>query len=188
MGHIMASMRAGLFSLIFALCAPAAAFADQTDQRLDALFEELRTGDGGDADALVERIQDIWADSQSDTVDVLFERAISAADARQFDLAGALLDHAIGLAPSFAQGYALRGAVRLQADNQTGSITDFSRAIELEPRQFEARIALAEIMLAGGDKRGAYAMLQKALEWNPHEEHARERARKLRDQIDGQEI
>jgi len=184
----MAVMRAGLISLIIALFVPTAAFADQTDPRLDALFEELRTGDSGDADGAAERIQEIWADAQSDTVDILFERALSAADAGKLDLAGALLDHAIGLAPNFAQAYALRGAVRLRDGDQTGSITDFSRAVELEPRQFEARIALAEIMLGSGDKRGAYEMLQKALEWNPHEVHARERARELRDQLDGQEI
>lgn len=185
---MMSAMRAWIFAAILAFCVPSAALADQTDKRLDSLFEELRTGDGADAGATVERIQEIWADAQSDTVDVLFARAVAAAEAGRFDLAGTLLDHVVGLAPSFAQAYALRGSIRLRADDQTGSITDFSRAIELEPRQFEARIALAEIMLAGGDKRGAYAMFEKALEWNPHEEHARERARKLRDQLDGQEI
>lgn len=184
----MAAMRAGFLSAILALGVPGAAVADQTDPGLDALFDELRTGGAEDAEAIVEQIQAIWADSQSDTVDLLFERALAAASAQEFDLASALLDHAIGLAPSFAEAYALRGAVRLQAEDQTGSIADFSRAIELEPRQFEARIALAEVMLAGGDKKGAYDMLQAALEWNPHDEHARERARRLRDQLDGQEI
>ncbi len=181
-------MRVGFLSVVLAICVPAAAAADQTDSRLDPLFEELRTGDARDADATVERIEAIWADSQSDTVDVLFERARSAMDAGESDLAGALIDHAIGLSPSFAEAYAVRGVIRLLADDQAGSIADFSRAIELEPRHFEARIALAEIMLANGDKRGAYEMLQKALEWNPHEFHARERARKLRDDLNGQEI
>ena len=184
----MRAMRARVLTAIVAFLVPTAALADQTDKRLDALFAELRTGEGADAGATSERIQEIWADAQSDTVDLIFERAIAAADAGEIDLAGVLLDHAIGLAPSFAQAYAFRGAVRLRGDDQTGSIADFSRAIELEPRQFEARIALAEIMLAGGDKRGAYDMFEKALEWNPHEEHAAERARKLRDQLDGQEI
>lgn len=184
----MSGMRAGFLSAILALCVPGPALADQADPRLEALFEELRAGGAEDADAIVEQIHAIWADSQSDTVDLLFERALSAVTAEEFDLAGALLDHAVGLAPSFAEAYALRGAVRLQADDQAGSIADFSRAIELEPRQFEARIALAEVLLAGGDKKGAYDMLQAALEWNPHEEHARERARRLRDQLDGQEI
>lgn len=164
------------------------ALADQTDARLDALFEQLRTGESDDAEALAAEIDAVWTDSQSDTVDLLIGRALSGLEARQYDLAEALLDHAIGLSPHFAQGYALRGAARSASDDQAGAIADFSRAIELEPRHFEARIALAEIMLAGGDIRGAYDMLQKALEWNPHEPHARERARALRQKLDGQEI
>jgi len=179
---------APFIALAAAFAAPVPAHADQTDPRLDALFTELRTGDGRGAEATAERIEEIWRDSQSDTVDVLFARAEAAAEAGAFDLSAALLDHAIGLSPSFAQSYALRGAVRLRTDDQVGAISDFTRAIELEPRQFEAAIALAEIMLAGGDKRGAYDMFQLALEWNPHEPHARERAKKLRDELSGQEI
>lgn len=182
-------MRA-VFATLFAACIVGAgpAAADQTDPRLDALFEELRTGNGASAEATVERIEEIWRDSQSDTVDLLYVRAEAAATARQPDLAKVLLDHAIGLSPSFAQAYALRGAVRLQLDDQPGSIADFTRSVDLEPRQYEARIALAEIALAGGDKSGAYELLQKALEWNPHEPHARERARMLREDLNGQEI
>ncbi len=184
----MTPMRAVLLALLMATASPAGALADQTDARLDPLFEELRTGDGSGAEATVARIQEIWADAESDTVDLLFRRANASAEAGQYDLAAALLDHAIGLSPSFAQAYALRGAVRLTTNDQAGSIADFSKAVELEPRQFDASIALAEIILASGDKRGAYDMLQKALEWNPHEEHARERAKKLRDELNGQEI
>ena len=168
------------------LAGPAA--ADQTDQRLDSLFEQLRTGDRADAEDLAAEIDAIWTDAASDTVDLLVNRALGALDADRFDLAEALLDHAIGLSPHYAQGYALRGAARSASEDQAGAIADFSRAIELEPRHFEARIALAEIMLASGDQRGAYDMLQKALEWNPHEPHARERARMLRAKLDGQEI
>jgi len=181
-------MRIGFLAIFAVLAAPVSALADQTDPRLDGLFEELRAGNGLGADASIERIEEIWRDSQSDTVDVLYARAEAAAEAGNLDLAAALLDHAIGLSPSFAQAFALRGAVRLRNENQPGSIADFTRALDLEPRQFEAAIALAEIMLAGGDKRGAYQMFQKALEWNPHERHARERAKKLLDDLSGQEI
>lgn len=188
----MGEMRfSGIFlaaTAIAALFVPAAAFADQTDPRLDSLFEALRTGKSADADETVVKIRSIWAQSQSDTVNILFGRAVEAADEGELNLAAALLDHAVGLSPHFAEAYAYRGAIRIQQDDGPGSIADFTRAIELEPRQFEARIALAEIMLAGGDRRGAYGMFQKALEWNPHDDHARERARKLRDALDGQEI
>jgi tetratricopeptide (TPR) repeat protein len=181
-------MRTAVLVLLTGLALAGPAMADQTDPRLDVLFEELRTGDGSDAEGAVGRIQSIWADSQSDTVDLLVERATSAIEGDRFDLAAALLDHAIGLAPSFAQAYALRGSVRLSSDNAAGAIEDFTRAVDLETRHFDARIALAEIMLASGDKRGAYDMLQRALEWNPHEPHARNRARKLREELNGQEI
>jgi len=181
-------MRLFLFVFLGALAVSGSAFADQTDPRLDPLFERLRTGEAEDADAVAAEIDAIWTDSVSDTVDVLIGRALESLDQRRFDLAEALLDHVVGLSPHFAQGYALRGAARTAAGDQAGAIADFSRAIELEPRHFEARIALAEIMLAGGDERGAYAMLQKALEWNPHEAHARDRARLLRQKLDGREI
>jgi predicted Zn-dependent protease len=172
---------------VLALC-PLRVAADQTDPRLDGLFAELRNGSTLNAEETAGRILDIWADAQSDTVDLLYARAVESADAGEFDLALALLDHVVGLSPSFAQGYALRGALRLTQDDRPGAIADFGKTLELEPRQFEVRIALAEILLGNGEKRDAYDMYQSALEWNPHDEHARERARVLRQQLAGQEI
>lgn len=164
------------------------AFADQTDPRLDGLFEELRVGDARRAEENTARIIEIWSHSQSDTVDLLYDRANLAANNGAFDLSLALLDHIVGLAPNFAQGYALRGSVRLAAEDKAGAIEDFSKVLELEPRQFEVRTTLAQLLLAGGERRAAYEMFQKALEWNPHDEYARREARTLRREIDGQEI
>ncbi len=172
--------------LVAALTAPAA--ADQTDPRLDGLFEELRVGEALRPEDNVARIMEIWADAESDTVDILYARAQLSANNGAFDLSGALLDHIVGLAPNFAQGYALRGAVRLAQEDRAGAIEDFSKVLELEPRQFEVRTTLAEILLAAGETRDAYEMFQKVLEWNPHNEHARDRARNLRRDLDGQEI
>jgi tetratricopeptide (TPR) repeat protein len=177
-----------LFLLTFlGVCAAGTACADQTDSRLDALFQELRTGDALSAEETTGRILEIWADSQSDTADLLYARATASAEGGEFDLALTLLDHVTGLAPNFAQGYALRGMIRLQEQDQAGAVSDFSKALELEPRQFEVRIALAEILMESNEKRAAYDMFEKALEWNPHDEHARDRARALRREF-GQEI
>ncbi len=176
----------GVVAGALALAGPA--YADQTDPRLDTLFEELRVGEAIRAEENVARIMEIWADAESDTVDILYERASLSADEGEFDLASTLLDHVVGLAPNFAQGYALRGAVRLADEDRAGAVEDFSKVLELEPRHFEVRTALAELLLAGGDKHDAYDMFQKVLEWNPHDEHARSRARALRRELDGQEI
>ena len=162
--------------------------SDQTDPRLDLLFEELRTGDAIRAEENVGRIREIWADSQSDTVDLLYARAEESAANGAFELSIVLLDHVVGLSPNFAQGYALRGSIRLAEGDRDGAFDDFSKVLELEPRHFEVRTTLAEILLTAGDKREAYEMYQKVLEWNPHDDSARQRARELRRQIDGQEI
>jgi len=180
-------MRLFVPAIIF-LALSSAAHADQTDPRLDVLFEELRTGAAVRAEENVARIIEIWSDSQSDTVDLLYERAEQSADRGENALALALLDHVVGLAPNFAQGYALRGAVKVHADDRAGAIEDFSKVLELEPRQFDVRIMLAQILLGSGATREAYEMYQKALEWNPHDEDVRRRARALRRELDGQEI
>lgn len=165
-----------------------AAAADQTDPRLDLLFEELRTGDAVRAEENIARILSIWSDAESDTVDLLYARAEASAEEGAHDLALTLLGHVIGLAPNFAQGYALRGVVRLETDDRAGAIEDFSKVLELEPRQFDVRMMLAEILFASGAKRDAYDMYQKVLEWNPHDDAARRRARALRRELEGQEI
>lgn len=180
-------MRLFLLAL-FGACLPNSSIADQTDPRLDSLFAELRSGDAFSAEETTGRILDIWADSQSDTVDLLYARALDSAEEGDADLALTLLDHVVGLAPHFAQAYATRGMMRLDEHDQAGAIADFSKALELEPRQFEVRIALAEVLLVNKEKRAAYEMFQKALEWNPHDDHARRRARALRRELDGQEI
>lgn len=184
----MPAMR--LFFIIFLITGLAAggARADQTDPRLDGLFRDLRAGGAVSTDETIDRIIAIWSESESDTVDLLFSRATASADAGDGELALALLDHVVGLAPHFAQGYALRGAVRMRLDDRAGALGDFSTAIKLEPRQFDVFIALAQFLEANGEKRQAYEAYQNALEWNPHDELALRRAKALRDDLAGQEI
>ncbi len=162
--------------------------ADQTDARLDLLFEELRTGDAVRAEENVARIIDIWSDANSDTIDLLYTRATNSAAIGNTDLALTLSDHVVGLAPSFAQGYALRGDVRLASGDRIGAIEDYSKVLELEPRHFDVRATLGGLYLASGDKRAAYEMYQGFLEWNPHDDSIRRRTRALRRELDGQEI
>jgi tetratricopeptide (TPR) repeat protein len=176
-------MRAWLawFASVFLLSLPAA--ADQTDPALGGLFETLRSGDAIAAEETAARIRDIWSVSQSDTVNLLYERAFTSAAAGRYELALALCDHVVGLAPNFAQGYALRGVVKNALRDPEGAALDFEKTLALEPRQFEARSALAELLLSAGKTREAYDMLQEALKWNPHDADALERARRLRESL-----
>lgn len=166
----------------------ASAHADQTDPRLDSLFEELRNGGAINAETNADRILEIWADAQSDTIDILYERALSMYHEGKYDESLKVLTWVRGLSPNFMQGYALSGFVKLSADHQAEALEDFSKALDLEPRQFEVRKALVQLLLAAGEKRDAYEMIQLALEWNPHDEDLLKLSRKLRTEFDGQEI
>ena len=173
-------MRASLFVVIAGLFCGSAQ-ADQTDARLDGLFDQLRRSDSVAADEIVGRILDIWSKPQSPTAGLLYDRAFTSASAGDYPLALELSDHIVGLAPSFAQGYALRGVIRARLGDADGAVADFQKTLSLEPRQFEARSALAEILAATGRHREAYDALQDALKWNPHDPAALQRARSLRD-------
>ena len=162
--------------------------ADQTDTRLDSLFEELRTGGAINADANADRILEIWADSQSDTIDILYERSLAMYHGGEFRKAAAILNYVRGISPNFMQGYALSGFVKLSIEDNAGALSDFARALELEPRQFEVRKVLAQMLLASGEKRDAYEMIQRGLEWHPHDEELLTLSRRLRSDLEGQEI
>lgn len=181
-------MRVGVCTFLALWLGVGPALADQTDPRLETLFGELRSNDTPSVEATVGRIVDLWSDSQSDTVDILFERARQSFDEGRFDLAAALLDHAVALSPSFAEARALRGAARSALNDPGGAEKDFRAAIQLEQRHFNARISLAEILIGRGEDRAAYAEIQAALKWNPHDRDALALSRALRDRLDGEEI
>lgn len=164
------------------------ALADQYDARLDPLFAELQAGPAADAGARLTEIQRIWADSPSDTVDLLYARAMAGVDAGESRIAIDLLDHAIALAPHFAEAYVLRGALRRANADIPGATGDLSMAVALEPRHFLAHRMLAELCVLRGDKRGAYDHLQRALAANPHDASALAEVRRLARDVDGQDI
>lgn len=177
-------MRFGrLILFLILLAAPSLARADQTDPQLTQLFDDLRQGDSVAAGDTVARIEEIWATSSSETATLLYDRAFTSATDGDLDLALALCDHVVGLAPHFAQGYALRGFVRLRLGRRDEARADLEETLALEPRQFEARVALSDLLSSAGKPRDAYDMLQEALKWNPHDEEALKRARSLRDTL-----
>jgi len=164
------------------------AHADQTDPRLETLFTELRTGGVVNAKANADRIIEIWSDAASDTTDILYGRALTKYQEGDYDTAGRLLTHIRGLSPNFMQAYALSGFVKLSINDEIGALEDFDKVLTLEPRQFEVRKVLAQMLLARDQKRDAYNMTQKALEWNPFDEQLIKISRQLRDDLLGQGI
>jgi len=170
------------------LAAAPGARADQRDDRLDRLFEELAEAPAGDVDAIEARIWEIWSDAPSATVDLLLERAEKAAAVGELKAAGILLDHVVALAPDFAEGWARRASLRIDAEDLDGAIIDLEHALALEPRHFGALMDLGGAFAMLGRDKAAYAAFQEALRVNPRLEAAREAAERLERKATGQRI
>lgn len=162
----------------------------------------LRAGDSGQADGLVRQyieerpdnldhratLLEIWVEQgrYEDVVegarDILrrdvrhVEAMIQMATAnyrlRRFELAEAILNRALQLAPERAEMYYLLAQVALAQDNDDVARVNFRRAIELQPRFPEARNNYAVMLYKAGNFQRAIEHLEASLKDAPHDPRA----------------
>lgn len=165
-------------ALLCFVVAPAS--ADQTDPRLEPLFNRLaavRTLP--DAEPLIAQIDAIWQSSGSDTVDLLMARAFTATQGEDFDTAMKLLDVVAEMKPLNSEIWYRRAGLLLLMDSQQEAAVDLARAIRLEPRHFRALALIARLADLAGNKPAAIAAYKKAASINPMLEAASRRATEL---------
>ena len=175
-------MRSVLLVLCAGLMTPSAA-ADQTDPRLDALFDALRapSGTAAEAAATQGRIEAIWYAPPETGVGLLFDRAVAALNAEEAGLALELLTHVTGLAPSYAEGWVLAGHAHSRVGDTGEAAKAYAEAVRLEPRHWTALARLGDLAAEAGDQANALRRYREALLINPHLDEVRARARALQD-------
>ncbi len=174
-------MRTLMLLLVLVLTGAGVVRGDQDDARLIPLFAELRTASTPrDAQALESRIWRIWIDSDQDEVDRLMTHGIRAMAGRDLEVALALFDKVVELAPDFAEGWNKRATVYYLMDNYPASILDIRHTLELEPRHFGALSGMGLIFMALGDPLGALRAFEEVLKIHPQAPSARAHAEGLR--------
>ena len=157
------------------------AAADQTDPRLDTLFELLRTSDDPDRIGYAERyIWGIWLESGRKDVDQLMRGGLAAMNGGRFRESIAAFDRIVDLAPGFAEGWNKRATAYYLAGELDESVRDVEQTLSLEPRHFGALSGLGLIRLAQGDELGALLAFEAVLEVHPHASAAVFHVRRLR--------
>lgn len=169
---------------VLALCLPVAGLTDQTDERLDALFQMLRSSEDPETQLEAETtIWDIWYESGQDTID---ERMLEAA---QLVSSGKLADAekvytwVINELPAFSEGWNRRATVRFYRRNFEGSLEDIEQTLRLEPRHFGAMWGLGMILGSQRDYERAIAAFEKLLEIKPNASDARPRIELLKQEL-----
>jgi tetratricopeptide (TPR) repeat protein len=162
------------------------AWADQTDRRLDGLFERLRlTSSEAEAETAQQQIWQIWIESDDMLTNRLMQEGIQAMVTRQHALALECFDRLVERAPAFAEGWNKRATVYYLMENYEASVLDIERTLELEPRHFGALSGLGMIYDAIGEPAAALRSFEAAIAINPHLDGARQRVEALRRELSG---
>ena len=150
----------------------AAPLAAETTQEMDTLFSELAQTEGEGWMRAESDIERIWSRSGSAALDLLLMRGETALDAGDIEAAighlTALTDHA----PDFAAGWTARANAFAMAGQTGPAVADLSRALQLEPRDWNALKLLGALLEESGDPGRAKAAYQASLAINPHQQDA----------------
>ena len=164
---------------------PAAAQDEPAD--LDGLMADLVRPDA-DHERIAERIGGLWSRSGSPSADLLLRRGREALDAGDHEAAiehlTALTDHA----PDFAEGFNMR-ATAYYADGRVGeALADIVRALELEPRHFNALAGLGFVMEDLGHERDALRAYRASAALNPGIEMVNDAIERLERDLEGEAL
>lgn len=184
MSHFFNRVGAIELLLMVALFAPAIGYPDQTDQRLGALFETLRSSQ--DQAELLETesaIWDIWYDSGDAEVDELMLQAAELERVGELAAAEEIYSAVIETLPDFSEGWNRRATVRYYQRDLDGSLEDIEQTLRLEPRHFGAIWGLGMILGSKRDFQRAILAFERLLEIKPNASDAPRRIELLKQEL-----
>ncbi|MGA2638011.1 tetratricopeptide repeat protein [Methylocella sp.] len=156
---------------------------------LDELFKHLgAAADPEEAKGFADAIQHIWLQSQSDTANLIMQRAMLASRMRNYPLALTLLDRLVALEPNWAEAWNQRATVRFLAEDFDGSMADIDKVLKLEPRHFGALTGMGVILQREGLDKRALEVFNKALEIYPAQPDLKDSVDKLTLDVNGRDI
>ena len=158
--------------------------ADQNDERLDALFQQLQSTPAGQtSNSIEEKIWAIWYNSGDENIDRLMSLAANAADIGRLDAAEHLYNQVIEKAPNFSEGWNRRATIRYYKNDYKGSLDDIQQTLRLEPRHFGSVWGLGMILSAQKNYPEAIAAFEYLLKIKPNAQNAHEQIEWLKDQL-----
>lgn len=175
--------------LLCSLVAAPAAQADQTDSRLETLFQTLKTSQDNEVLQQAESsIWEIWYESGEDEIDALMQEAGLAVQSGQLHLAERIYDRVIEKLPNFSEGWNRRATVRFYQRDLDGSLEDIEQTLRLEPRHFGAIWGLGMILGSRQDYERAILAFERLLEIKPNARDARPRIELLKQELAKQAV
>jgi tetratricopeptide (TPR) repeat protein len=153
------------------------------------LYARLAAAEDGDETAgIITLLLRAYAESGSDTADLLLRRARQAIGAEEYPDALKILDATIALQPDWAEGWNARATARYLDDDYDGSMADIAQTLKREPRHLGALMGMAAILEARGKTEDALKVYERALAIAPHWRNAQGAADRLKAALAGEEL
>jgi tetratricopeptide (TPR) repeat protein len=158
-------------------------------QMLDDLFKRLAAaGDEEDSKPLAAAIERLWLRNESETANLLMQRAVASINAGHLPLALAILDKIVMLEPDWAEAWNKRAATRFLADDLDGAMVDINQVLKLEPRHFGALTGMGFMLKKAGLDKRALEAFRRALAIYPQQSEVRKLVEKLSIEVEGRDI
>lgn len=155
---------------------------DQTDNRLDVLFEQLSQSPNAEESYPIEQeIWSIWVETESTELELLMQQGMFAMHSGNLNTAIDIFSEAIELDPNYAEAWNKRATVFYMQDRYADSINDIQQTLVLEPRHFGALSGLGLIYSAIGDLPAAIKAFEIVLTVNPQSPSANRLLRRLKE-------
>ncbi|MHC5305877.1 hypothetical protein [Bartonella sp. LJL80] len=150
--------------------------AERKQMELDRLFASLkRTVDVKAAATISRQIQGLWAQSGSDTIDLLMQWAEDGINEQNYALALDFLDNVVALQPDYAEGWMRRAAVHIQTNDIKLAMLELNETLKLEPRNYNAMVLLGSVMEMTDRDDLALKAYEQALQYYPQMRKAQSR-------------
>ncbi|HEY5280419.1 MAG TPA: tetratricopeptide repeat protein [Pseudolabrys sp.] len=158
-------------------------------KNLDFLFGALKAApDATIAKAVEERIWAVWAVSRSDTTNLLMQRAGSAIQQKDSDLAIKLLTAVIKIKPDYVEAWNRRATLYYEQKDFGSALADIREVLKREPRHFGALSGLGLILQDIGDDKQALEVYRRVLALYPRMEHIPDVVKRLEEKVEGRDI
>lgn len=158
------------------------------EMELDSLLAALSVSSEDEWKPLQQKIQALWARSDSAAETLLLSRATKAMEDGDEDKAMEFLDDLVRLAPDFAEGWNRRATLHFMREEYGASVADIARTLELEPRHFGAMAGLGIILDRLDRDEEALRVFRRALKIHPHLEGAKDAVERLEPEVEGRPL
>ncbi len=158
-----------LVTAIFIIILPLKSFADQTDKRLNYLFEKLIIAENDiEINKITNQIWKIWNQIDDPKVTRLFETGVQMMNLGYFKRSIDYFDKVIMKNPNFAEAWNKRATAHFMMGNFDLSMQDISQTLRLEPRHFGALDGMSLIFIHTNQHEKAIEIYDKMLEIFPY--------------------